>query len=166
MGLNELIKNFNGLSKEDIISSLRMRQDLSSDMKNLILLYHYPRPLLDRELPERIKKVLGNDNSVTVLIVEAFRTEQYGRFIRHLFHSFLENENMNKIYPVSIPEKDSICPICGRPFSTHEKGTLVAYGCPDSKILLCLSCLGNLKRAYDILDIIDPGFLGRYSKQY
>ena len=38
----------------EVINSLRVNPVLSVEEKNLIYLYLFPRPLLDRQLPERI----------------------------------------------------------------------------------------------------------------
>ena len=109
------------VSKEDGIEYLK-KQDLSNADKLLIYSYCYPRHLLDRELPNHIqyfRKSQGNNGigwtkpnyREASILVEAYRGLQYGRFMRHLMHSFLEDPE--KLGSCS-GEGEDYCPICGK----------------------------------------------------
>lgn len=157
--LQDLMFGYSGIPKKELMEELKGRNDLSSDMKNLVLLYHYPRPLLDRELPKRVGDKVEDLTKLSILIIEASRTAQYGRFIRHLFHSFIECDD---IFPVSEEAQEMTCPICGRPLVIHGQLGLIGIGSSESRVLLCQQCLRGLKNSFDLLNTIEPGFLSSY----
>lgn len=164
-------------SKENALSILEGREDLTREEKNFIYLYCFPRPLLDRELAPRVElehkkrgdpgnrgSLIPNALDVT-LILEASRTEQYGRFIKHLMHSFCDESNLFKVSGINTFE----CPICGKllsgenlwkvsQFSDPEKEFL-AIGSKKSSVILCLDCLIQLNASKDLVEYIDPSFL-------
>ena len=169
-----------GIKKEEGLNLLKSDNTLTGNEKNAIYCYCYPRQLLDRELPVRIqahRKKLGLPERGTliptygesILIVEAFRTEQYGRFIRHLIHSF---SDPNTIFPIE-GEKEDECSICGNVVYEHELwknrfGTIpeeqknkqfLAFGSEGSSIILCRNCLAQLIKATEILESINPDYL-------
>ena len=162
---NETAKNL--LSQEDA---------LCIDEKRFVYMYCYPRPLGDRELPARIRSsrkkrgpnarsgFLQPDDLETSLIIEAGRTLQYGRFIKHLMHAYSDPQKVCQISGTDVLE----CPICGKKVrelniwdSTldHTKEHL-AYGSPtETSIILCIDCLVQLVNASEIIQNLDPGFL-------
>ena len=176
--LNSL-KNLNNDSHQ-IIEKLRTCNDLSIPEKNLIYLYFFPRPLLDMELPYRINEMRGNNQSGYLepnlpeisLIIEAYRTEQYRRYIKHLFHSFT---NPIDIHPVDgfgkcncglckkeIYELKSWNEICNRfsdNYKEKENKEYLSYGSTGSNISLCIDCIIQLNEAKNLLTEIEPDFL-------
>lgn len=155
---------------------------LSRDEKNLIYAYVYPRPLRDRELPSRIQNfrttmglpLVGSLTPSTpeaTLIVEAERTEQYGKFIRHLIHAF---SDPSKIFPVEGTDSTE-CVICGKMLyekdiwdkfieqdpNNPEKNNreYLSFGSTESSVVLCADCLIQLIHASNLLEEINPEFL-------
>lgn len=165
----------------EVINSLRVNPVLSVEEKNLIYLYLFPRPLLDRQLPERIiayrknknpQGSLQSDLGEIGLLVEAYRTEQYKRFMKHLFHSFTDPEQLFPIAGLGQCE----CAICGKNMYEEgawsdlcsrfeynqlekEKKEYLAFGSKNSGINLCLDCIIQLKETSILLEEIEPGYL-------
>lgn len=184
----ESLKNYIEKLKElkdahKVIESLK-QSSLDIQQKNLIYLYLFPRPLLDKELPIRIQEARrssGNngcgyleENMYEVsLIIEAYRTEQYKRFIKHLLHTFTVPEN---IHPVNGFGQCN-CAICGK--NIYEFGSwtsecskyktirhpeetrkeYLAFGGKGSTVNLCLDCIVQLQEVNKILESIEPGYL-------
>ena len=149
--------------------------------KNLIIAYCFPRPLGDYELPKRVKAYrnsinnetgsLTPDDMETLLIIEAGQTEQYGRFIKHLMHSFCDDPK--KVSSINGDKEDTCC-ICGK--ITHQytkwkkicdenpeleeknKREWLTYGSTESNATLCLDCITQLVNAKKMMDVLDPGF--------
>lgn len=175
----EYLKN-NHISKDDTLKLLREESNLSNDEKNLIFAYCFPRQLLDRELPIRIKAYreksgyshLNIDPHETALIIEAGQTEQYKRYIKHLMHSF---DNPSKVHSVSNSNntgEELRCGICDDKVLYYEDWNnyisgggednnkeFLALGSTESGIVLCKHCLIQLINAIENINIIDPGFL-------
>lgn len=178
------IKN-NHLSKEDAIKLLKEDENLTRDDKNLVIAYCFPRQLLDRELPSRIKDSwhksgysgLNVSPSDVTLILEASQTEQYRRYIKHLMYSFSE---IPKIHPVLVDghEENARCGICdceilysddwNKFFKDNDpEMEHLAFGSTESGITLCKHCLIQLVSAMEKINDIDPGYLDwmkRYDK--
>lgn len=172
-----------GLDKDKAIELLKNENSLTNDEKRLIYMYCFPRPLGDRELPNRVRETrkqrgpncrngfLQPDDLETSLIIEAGRTMQYGNFIKHLMHSFARPEDVYQISGTEVLE----CPICGKKIrefniwdSTldHAKEHL-AFGSPaQTSITLCIDCLVQLVNASEIIQIIDPGYLDWTKRGY
>lgn len=168
-----------GIDKDKGLELLKSDQNLSKDEKNIIYCYCYPRQLLDMELPIRVQNYRTKCNipssgllqphiGEATLIVEAFRTEQYGKFIRHLIHSFADP---SKVSPIAGTEKLNCC-ICGKVVYENEEWTklvgenrekddrqYLAFGSTDSSVVLCKNCLVQLITATKILENIDPDYL-------
>lgn len=152
--------------------------DLDDDRKNLIYFYFNPRQLLDMEYPSRLATYRGQlgaprgflePNIVeTGLLLEAYRTHQYGRYIRHLLHSFKDPEN---VFPLEGADKCE-CGICKREIWCHgawenilsqypeqeeerEKKEYLAFGCDQSKQAICLPCLIQLINLDQLLKILE-----------
>lgn len=142
----EFIKN-SGATKEETLKLLKEETSLTPEEKNLIFLYCFPRPLADGELTKRIQSYRQKNNIVSLslapdynetgLIIEAAKTEQYSRFIKHLMYSFgkiskvvtvsydykEEKEELRKkkdvaelvlFSPTDIKTKTEKCALCGR----------------------------------------------------
>ena len=163
----------------EAVGLLKVDQELSIEEKNLIYLYLFPRPLLDRQLPERVKSYRGKQSQGFLqpnlgeigLLVEAYRTEQYKRFMKHLFHSFTNPEHL---YPVAgngqcecalcgknLYEEDVWNDMCTRFPGSDEKNKkeYLAYGSKNSSINLCLDCIIQLKETSILLEELEPGYL-------
>lgn len=168
-----------GIAKDAGLELLKGDTNLNRDEKNLIYCYCYPRQLLDRELPRRVQNYRQSCNipssglltphlGEAALIIEAFRTEQYGRFIKHLIYSF---SDPTKVSPVAGSGKLDCC-ICGKiVYENDEWARLVgenrekddkqylAFGSTESDVVLCKDCLVQLITATQILENIDPDYL-------
>lgn len=169
-----------------VIESLRT-SSLSIPEKNLVYLYLYPRPLLDRELPGRIQENrvreqrevgwLEPEISEVALLIEAYRTQQYRRFIKHLLHTFTGEEAAKNISPILGYAQDT-CGLCGKrlfewgawesevdkfkntpSFPERERKEYLSFGGKGSNISLCLDCIVQLQEVNRILETIEPGYL-------
>lgn len=174
----KLIEELKGNTPEVIFSKLKEISQLTTEEKNLIYLYLCPRPLLDMELPgriqgsrDRISGYLIPNLKEATLIIEAYRSEQYNRYIKHLMYSFLLDPE--KVHPV-IGEGHSNCGLCYKNLyeqnywdknisSQDPEKEYLSFRSDNSKITLCLDCLVQLKYAHDILEMIEPDFL-KYGK--
>lgn len=177
----DYIKRHN-ISKEDAIQLLKKDQNLSNSDKNLIFAYCFPRQLLDRELPIRIKASrekygysrLQLDPREVALIIEAGQTEQYRRYIKHLMYSF--NDPL-KVCPVADPEhtENPKCGICDcdvlyygdwqKHSQEDQDREYLALGSKETRIILCKHCLIQLLNSINIINVIDPSFLD-WTKRY
>ena len=172
------------VSKEDSIKYLKSQGDLNDEDRLLIYSYCYPRHLLDRELPNHIqylRKSQGNNgmgwlkpfHREASILVEAYRGIQYGRFMRHLMHAFLEDQE--KLGSCS-GEGEDFCPICGKKIlyvgswneNTDPEAETLAIMSSDSSVCLCKDCMVQLAESYNLIEKIEgPGFLNsfRYEKR-
>ena len=171
------ITKLTGKESNEVLNILKNSENLSTADKNLIDLYLFPRPLRDKELPFRIMSVREdpkgraeiNLNEVA-LIIEAGRTEQYSRFIKHLFYSFKDSNN---IFPIEGSNIGNCC-LCGKEiyeeilwksFSNQygeeeiRDKLFQAYGSIESDLPICLPCLLNLRQAILLMEEIDPYFI-------
>jgi hypothetical protein len=170
---------FNKISEEETLELLKKCKDLTNAEKNIVYLYLFPRPLLDRELPIRVRKYRESINNLTgtlvpsleeaLFIVEAERTEQYKKFIHHIMIAF---GDPTKISPVSGEDLDD-CPICGKKLyeldiwnknfpensPEREKKEYLSFGSSESSVQICRDCLVQLLKAQEILTEIDPEYL-------
>jgi len=178
MNVKKFIDYFfkSNLNREEAIEVLKTESTLSQDEKRLILSYCYPRQLKDRELPARVLRsrkkrgpqarngFLTPDLIEADLIIEAGKTLQYERFIKHLMHAFSDPTQISPISGIDTIE----CPICGKrireaniwnPTLDPTKEHL-AFGNPNqTSIILCLDCIIQLGIAREIINELDPGFL-------
>jgi hypothetical protein len=172
-----------GIEKEKALELLKKDSKLTREEKNLIYTYCYPRNLLDRELPIRFSNYLKSQNNTSgfkqvdlgsvSLIIEAYRTPQYNRFIKHLMYSFVKHPD--NIAPVIGKEIDD-CPICGKqiyendlwldlinenklPKTELDNKESLAFGNSDSDIIMCKNCLIQLMAANEVLEMLEPGYL-------
>lgn len=178
------INSFKEQSSESVLNSLRNISDLTREEKNLIYFYLFPRPLLDKELVSRFSQLRGSnktgklepDLNECTLIIEASQTAQYGRFIKHLCHSYSKPDT---IFPVEGSDIVNCC-ICGKEiyelimwnnFSKQygpeevENKLYLAYGSTESNLPICLPCLINLRKSIEILKQLNPNFLIDFNPQ-
>ena len=155
----EYIKECRGKSKEEIVSYLKSIEDKS--LSNLVYLYYFPRNLLDRELPSRVKRE-DNINHL-VHLVEACKTPQYKRFMMHLFHSFLDPA---KVHPVTLeaPEESPLFgdTIRGESVLVGGEYQWDAWGSNDSGIVLSIREYIYLIAAANIIREAEPSFLNNW----
>lgn len=177
--LKKLLENLKGKTQEEIINELMNNNEIGVGVKNLVYFYLFPRKLLDRELPGRIREYRSWYNSPTGflipdigesgLLIEAYKTQQYNRFMRHLFYSF---SNPDLVHPISGMGTDKCC-LCDREISQYdlwnsiyksqpreiEEKRNLSFGSDDSGLTICLPCLIQLLNAKEILESFEPGFL-------
>lgn len=168
--IKDYITKFSGSTKDELLQSLQRDPSLDRDEKNAIYLWLFPFLLRDRELPEKIKEVrvdevlLPSDAEIVTLI-GAYKSAQYGNFIRHLLHAFTDP---SKVFPYNgeLTEKD--CSICGKeliPSGQTEDRVRMAYGSEESSVHLCLKCLLNLQALHMALMILEgDDYLNRYKR--
>jgi len=165
---NYLIKT--GVSPTDGYKYLASDNYLSLEQKKLIYAYCYPRHLLDRELPNHVKNYLnqcGNsgkgwltpDHGESCLFVEAFRSKQYGRFMKHLMHAFLDPDKVNACGGTG----EEYCPLCGKKLYLFDtwKGINdpeqeeLAIMSRESSVCLCKDCLVQLVNTNLLLEELE-----------
>lgn len=167
----------NNISKDDTLKLLRDDPNLSREEKNLVFAYCFPRQLLDRELPIRIKAYreksgyshLNMDPSEVALIIEAGQTEQYKRYIKHLMYSF---DDTSKVHPVTDPgghTENPECGICGcsvlfsedweKYKDQDQEKEYLALGSTETGIIICKHCLVQLLTSINIMNELDPSYL-------
>lgn len=168
------------IPEKDGINLITSDKKLTADEKFLLEKYCYPKSLLDRELPSRVQKFLKDNADIDLkipnvrfasLFVEAFKTEQYGRFMRHLIYSFLNSDNVS---PLSGNEEEE-CALCGKKVyqndlwqsfidrytaagqTTAEENNkeYLAYGSKESSIVLCKNCIIQLATMKSLIDNIE-----------
>lgn len=186
----ELVKRFiellSGKDKTEVIEYLGNNKTLSEVEKNAVYVYIFSIPLLDMELPSKIQKERGRDSKgwlvpmdkEIVILIGAYRSKQYGKFIRHLLHAFM---NPSEVYPVEGRHTDS-CSICGKktygynvweeqckkfPSSDElNKKEHLSFGSKTSSIILCLDCIIQLKALDEALKIIEGiDYLTKWSRK-
>lgn len=167
------------LNNLEVLEYLSNNNELTPEEKNLIFLYLFPRPLADKELPKRFQDVRVNENKYgslipnlneVAIIIEAGKTLQYSRYIKHLLHSYSSVENIHSI------EGSNVCNCClcnkeiyeltlWKEFSKQYKSEeeqeklFLAFGSTETDLPICMPCLLSLRKAIDIIDTIDPSFL-------
>ena len=172
------------ISPADAIELLKGCADLDKDEKNLIYLYCYPRNLGDRELPSRMMNFrqstgrryegsLTPDYGEIALLVEAFKTEQYQNFIKHLIIAF---GNPEKVMPVSGNSQEAVCPICGKKLLEKDdwekrakevdpNQEYLAFGSKESSQELCKDCLVQLFMTSEVLGQLEPDYLAKWNRK-
>lgn len=177
--LKKILEKLKGDEKDKVFNILKKDENLNTQEKFLIYSYLYPRNLLDKELPSRIKSYrnlynspagfLFPDMGESTLLVEAYRTPQYNRFLRHLYYSFT---SLDLVHPVSGNSKEKCC-ICDKTIHCSdswieacklytpelEKREYLCFGSNDSGLNICLPCLIQLLNSREILEVFEPGFL-------
>lgn len=162
--------------KDKVIEYLAGCEDIGNDYKNLIYFYLFPRNLMDMELPSRIMSYRGEKNKVgylepnveeTGLLLEAYRTLQYNRFIRHLLHTYTK---VNSVFP-QLGNDQCECGICRKRIwgygewdkickqypevGEQDRKEYLAFAAEGTKINMCLPCLVQLQTLHSLLQIIE-----------
>lgn len=171
---------------EEAVEIIKEDERLSSTEKNLIYCYCFPRPLLDRELPSRVRTDREKRGDVynrgkhepdldeVRLILEAGKTPQYSRFIKHLMVAFSEPENMFSVEASdNIPPEKLVCPICGKSLYTTENWNSekdkwmgrLGIGSTKSSVVVCKNCIIQINAAKELVSLIDPSFLEWFNKE-
>lgn len=163
--------------KDQVLKYLAEAAELDDERRNLIYFYFFPRNLLDMELPSRLMTYRGENNKngylepnlvETGLLLEAYRTPQYNRYMRHLLHSY---HDPSLVFPLAGHGKGE-CGLCKKGVwqqdewenilnqypeqaEEREKKEFLAYGTDSSKICLCLPCLIQLATLHKLLQTIE-----------
>lgn len=151
----------NNIPQKSGLKLLEKEPKLTSIEKNIIFAYCYPRPLGDMELVKRIqdyRKLRGrniDDVKEAILILEAARTHQYEKFIKHVMISFITDPG--KV--VNVDKKDGVCSICDGPINNAETPHSKGYGSIASDLIICEHCMAQLFRAKNLISVFDPSFL-------
>lgn len=181
---NNYINILKGKSEKEVLSSLKgLGNELTPFEKNLIYVYLFPKPLKDRELItvlQDYRKQNGNergslekDENEVLILLRAYRTSQYRRYMKHLLIAYVKNED--KVMVIDGQERE-ICGVCGKPLYQHkfweiqcskvpgygeqDRKEYLALGTLESSQCMCLDCLTQLKYLNELLtDIEGPNYL-------
>jgi len=166
----------NGIDQDKGTELIKGSQKINGREKLLVYSYCYPRKIGDYELPSIIanyrktrgvdlKGSLIKDAEEACILVEAYRSLQYGRFMRHLMHAFIEKpETISSV----AGEGEDKCPICGKPVyyvGSHDKNMdpsdeMLAYQSSESSVCMCKDCLLQLAYSTELISQIEgPDFL-------
>ena len=166
----------NGVNVEKGIELIKGSQKIGDIEKLLVYSYCYPRKIGDYELPKIItnyrknhgidlKGLLKKNPEEACILVEAYRGLQYGRFMRHLMHAFIEKpETISSV----AGEGEDKCPICGKPVyyvGSHDKNMdpedeTLAFMSSESSVCMCKDCLLQLAYSVELISMIEgPDFL-------
>lgn len=180
--VKEYLEKLQESTKEVAYSELSGNMGLTRDQKNLIWNYLFPEPLLDYELPSVVQKYLSGigqirgllhpDPGMLSILVRALRTDQYGKFMKHLIIAFTD---INKLFPVAGEGTTNTCPICGKTmyryktwkekckenpeFGEQDRGEYLAYGSTDSDLCLCKNCLVQLNNLNETMLRLDTNYM-------
>ncbi len=166
----------NGIDQDKGTELIKDSQKINGREKLLIYSYCYPRKIGDYELPSIIanyrktrgvdlKGSLIKDAEEACILVEAYRSLQYGRFMRHLMHAFIEKP---EIISSVAGEGEDKCPICGKPvyyIGSHDKNMdpsdeTLAFMSSESSVCMCKDCLLQLAYSAELISMIEgPDFL-------
>lgn len=161
----------NGISAEKGEELIRGSQKINDVEKLLVYSYCYPRKIGDYELPKIIinyrkthgidlKGLLTKNPEEACILVEAFRSLQYGRFMRHLMHAFIEKpETISSV----AGEGEEKCPICGKTVyyvGSHDKNMdsedeTLAFISSESSVCMCKDCLLQLAYSAEMISKIE-----------
>lgn len=168
-----------GKPEEQVMRALRgLGSELTPEEKNLIYVYLFPQPLLDREIIPKIQTYRKEKKSErgfleanlgeTLILLGAYRGRQYGKYIKHLLHSFIESSD--KMYVLD-GQGICSCGLCDKPlwehtawlnecdknpsFGEQNRREFLAYGCPGSSQTLCTNCLIQLRNLHELLIVIE-----------
>ena len=177
--LKNYIDSFKGEGENQVLESLRNKEDLRPFEKNLIYVYLFPKPIMHMELPGIIinnrKACSGNEcgyleanDRETLILLRAYNTLQYKKFMIHLLHSFVEDEEL--IF-IENDQNDYKCACCGKPiygynkwksicdnnpaFGEQNRREYLAYGSSQSNLCMCLDCMVQLQNLNRILEGIE-----------
>lgn len=183
----ELVKQYievlRDKDEKKVLGSLKYLSDLTRDEKNLIYTYLFPKPLLHLELPKVIiegrgrhtEGYLSENFEETLLLLRAYRTLQYKKYILHLLHSFIEDEKKIFVEEMKDPSGHT-CGLCKKviydydywkslcdknpAFGEQERKEYLAYGSTQSSQHICINCMIQLRNLHSILSVIEgPNYL-------
>lgn len=160
-----------GVSVEKGLELIKSSQKIGDLEKLLVYSYCYPRKIGDYELPKIIanyrkthgidlKGLLTKNTEEACILVEAYRGLQYGRFMRHLMHAFIEKpETISSV----AGEGEDKCPICGKPVyyvGSHDKSMdpndeTLAFMSSESSVCMCKDCLLQLAYSAELISQIE-----------
>ncbi len=164
------INKFRGKDKATVYQELlALGSSLTSAEKNIIYAYLVPQNLLDGELviqiqekrklsPEGLKGTMQPSDVDVPLLMNAYRTMQYGKYIKHLLHSFVKCRD-DKLYILNSSEQLE-CGVCGKPIhgigvQDNRGNEYLAYGSSQSDIFMCPDCLMQLHVLDELLQEIE-----------
>jgi hypothetical protein len=175
--IKDQIKKLTGIEKSEVIKVLK---DLGPSEKYAVAAYLFPTNLLDGDLPimigtnrmENKNGWLSPEDSEIIVLLNAYRTPQYRRFIRHLLHSFTDPK---MVYPLEGRFITSCC-ICKKnifhfdiwkeeckkfpSLSEENRKEHLSYGSKNSNIELCLDCIIQINGLHKLLlEIEGPNYL-------
>jgi hypothetical protein len=165
-----------GIDQEKGKELIMGSQKIGDIDKLLVYSYCYPRKIGDYELPSiimnyrkshgiDIKGLLSVNPEEACILVEAYKSLQYGRFMRHLMHAFIEKpETISSV----AGEGEDKCPICGKPVlyvESHDRRVdpndeSLAFISSESSVCMCKDCLVQLAYSAELISKIEgPDFL-------
>lgn len=175
--LKSIIENFANTTEENLVNELKANNTLTPFEKNFVYTYLFPKPLKHMELLD----VLGNkrggktsgflapDDTEILILLRAYRTAQYKKFILHLLHSYIENEKGT--YVVNEKVENDTCAICGKKIYNFEDWNKILesnpghpesnnreylmFGNDQTGLCMCLDCLVQLKTLNEYLEAVE-----------
>lgn len=174
--IKKYIEVLKGKDEGRVIEALSGLNDIDRIAKNTVYTYLFPRPIQHMELPKLIMEGRGADTSgyltsndpETLILLRAYNTRQYGKYMRHLLHSFIQNtgsifiENSPGVYECGscgkkIYDYGSWKNICDNnpDFGEQNRREYLAYGSSQSSIHVCLDCMIQLQNLNNILEAIE-----------
>lgn len=182
--MRELCNSLRGKTKEEVIQVLGQVQ-ISPFQKNLLFIYVFPPIIQDRELLYTYPKIreaylkgeisepdLGQKE--LLLLMGAYRSEQYGKFIRHLLHSFIKNNGSSVYIDESL--LDGYCAISGKHLfgfrlwssicqPSDPSKNFLAYSSRNSELLMGRESLVRLQQLNQYLSVIEgPDYLVKWER--
>lgn len=177
--VRRFIEVLKGKEEKKVLGALKTLDELKPVEKNLIYTYLFPKPIMDRELPGIIingrkssgcpeRGSLVPNDLETLILLRAFQTRQYKKYMLHLLHSFVQDES--GIY-VEENQDEFRCGTCGKTlygfttwkilcdknpaFGEQDRREYLAYGSRQSSQHICLDCLIQLQNLNRILEGIE-----------
>lgn len=157
-----------GLSRQEksLVYSLAINQPILLKDGDLVRMIEEHRTAL-----RNTRGSLVEDLDEVSLLVKAWRSPQYKKYIKHMMISFLDD---TLVFPVEGKFEDE-CGICHKPlyqfsnwkarcesnpgFGEQDRKEYLSIGSKNSKNSICTNCLIQLGIAYDLLEYLYPGFL-------
>lgn len=146
-------KELEGLASAIVLDMLTHDNSFSQDEKSFIWAWLFPQNMLDGDLIKKMQSNQGAPDWVKIgILMEAYKSRQYQKFIKHLVYSFSRPE---KVFRVS-GNVTSECVICGK---VLQESAGEAYGSSESTLILELPCIILLNRMAQYLEYMEPGSL-------
>lgn len=161
--LKNLLEELSGKSQEEVYEILSKNSSLIPYQKNVVWIRLFPKHIGHMELPDLMVK----EEDKKLLLLRAYSGAQYGRYIRHLLHSFIKCPSL--IYIDKDDAGDHECSVCKRvlhPWNTSDKES-IAYSSTETELKTCASCLVHLKELDSILKETDgEDYLKMWKRNY